>query len=366
VFGPTRLRRGLIKSRNLVSIRLLRAIGISYAINYLERFGFRRESLPRDLSLSLGSASITPLELITGYATFANGGYKVEPYYIDRVETAESEVILRANPLVVCKECEQADSVEEPSQDTALMEAGAGDDGATDNTNPDSNVLPRNTDMLIPVNDPQMADAMMMPNGEVADHDEAMSDTTVASNDIASMDNPHRVAKRIVTAQNMYIMNSLLRDVVKRGTGRRALVLHRSDIAGKTGTTNEQQDAWFSGFNPKVVATAWVGFDEPHTLGHSEYGGRAALPMWIDYMREALKGMPEITLETPPGLVTVRIDPETGLLVGADFPNAIFEIFRADKVPKRLEDETTVSSGTEQGGDATTASEPENIPEQLF
>jgi penicillin-binding protein 1A len=209
---------------------------------------------------------------------------------------------------------------------------------------------------------------MMIPNGDVADSSAAINDTPVTGNDIVSMDNPHRVAKRIVTAQNMYIMNSLLRDVVKRGTGRRALVLHRSDIAGKTGTTNEQQDAWFSGFNPNVVATAWVGFDEPHTLGHSEYGGRAALPMWIDYMREALKGTPEVTLETPPGLVTVRIDPETGLLVGADFPNAIFEIFRADKVPKRLEDETTVTNSADlgQGGGTAPTPEPENIPEQLF
>ena len=173
-----------------------------------------------------------------------------------------------------------------------------------------------------------------------------------------------RVAKRIVSPQNMYIMNSLLRDVVKRGTGRRALALNRGDIAGKTGTTNDQQDAWFSGFNPDVVATAWVGFDEPHTLGHNEYGGRAALPMWIDYMREALKGLPEAALETPPGLVTVRIDPETGLLVGAGFPDAVFEIFRADNVPKRLDEEAVVSDPVT--GESTPTQETENIPEQIF
>ncbi|WP_455206345.1 penicillin-binding protein 1A [Kaarinaea lacus] len=343
VFGPTRLRKALINSRNLVSIRLLRAIGIPYAINYLQKFGFRRESLPRDLSLSLGSAAITPLELVTGYAAFANGGYKVEPYFIERLETSDNVVILRANPLVVCEQCDADTNTGKSAaveQDPALTETNLSGE------NPEQNIIPENTNLLISVNE-DLNDPVLDVNGEV-------QNSTVVQ----------RVAKRIVPPQNIYIMNSILRDVIKMGTGKRALVLNRGDIAGKTGTTNDQQDAWFSGFNPDVVATAWVGFDDPHTLGHSEYGGRAALPMWIDYMDEALKGLPEPALETPPGLVTVRIDPETGLLVGAGFPDAQFEIFRVENVPKRLDEEPVVVDL--DSGETEPAKATENIPEQLF
>jgi len=365
VFGPTRLRKALINSRNLVSIRLLRAIGIPYAIEHLQKFGFRKESLPRDLSLSLGSAAITPLELVTGYATFANGGYKVQPYFIDRVETAENIVFMRANPLVVCERCELEEQQNQAQQQSTLMQAGIPGSSAQVNgedsqsVNPENagsaevSAVPENTDLLVPVNETE--EEMMLANGEIE------APKTVKQ----------RLAKRIVEPQDIYIMNSILRDVVKRGTGRRALVLRRNDIAGKTGTTNDQQDAWFSGFNPDVVATAWVGFDDPHTLGHSEYGGRAALPMWISYMREALRGLPEAAQETPPGLVTVRIDPETGLLVGADFPDAQFEIFREDNVPKRLDEESSRSvreaaTSGEGGSETTTAPESEAVPEQLF
>ena len=359
VFGPTRLRKALINSRNLVSIRLLRAIGIPYAIDHLQKFGFRRESLPRDLSLSLGSAAITPMELVTGYAVFANGGYKVEPYFIDRVDTSDNVVMMRANPLVVCEQCELDANKQLAEGASAITQTSIADDAMGDQFAADSNsvdpnsteqanvTIPENTDLLIPVS-------------------EVEQDTMTAEGELNPSPNPvrQRLAKRIVPPQNIYIMNSILRDVVKRGTARRALALNRNDIAGKTGTTNDQQDAWFSGFNPDVVATAWVGFDEPHTLGHNEYGGRAALPMWINYMREALKGLPEVAQETPPGLVTVRIDPETGLLVGAGFPNAQFEVFRADNVPKRLDEEPAVSDPI--SGETRPAQETENIPEQLF
>jgi len=354
VYGPTRLRKALINSRNLVSIRLLRAIGIPYAISYLQKFGFRKESLPRDLSLSLGSAAITPLELVTGYAAFANGGYKVEPYFIDRVETSDNVVFLRANPLVVCEQCDtQANEDTAPAEQAPvekmpeLTEANLSDEGVpVDGVTTGNNML-ESTDLLVAVHeDPN--DPTLDVNGEVQPMNQIQQ----------------RIAKRIVPPQNIYIMNSILRDVVKRGTGKRALVLNRGDIAGKTGTTNDQQDAWFSGFNPDVVATAWVGFDDPHTLGQNEYGGRAALPMWIDYMQEALKGLPEQALETPPGLVTVRIDPETGLLVGAGFPDAQFEIFRANEVPKRLDEDPVVVDL--DSGETAPVKAPENIPEQLF
>jgi penicillin-binding protein 1A len=172
-----------------------------------------------------------------------------------------------------------------------------------------------------------------------------------------------RVAPRIVTPQNVYIMDSILRDIIQRGTGRRAKQLGRNDIAGKTGTTNDQRDAWFSGFNPDVVTTAWVGFDNPKTLGERETGGRAALPMWIYYMREALKGLPEKPIKRPPGLVTVRIDPDTGLLANAGSPNAIFETFREEHVPQRMVEESVNADLTGSSGGGVPG---EEIPEQLF
>ena len=286
------------------------------------------------------------MERVTGYAAFAKGGYNIEPYFIDRLHTAENVVIMRSNPLVVCEQCELDDNnyAQQPDQNPGLTNTAMTDssDGTAENT------IPENTDLLIPVYEEQL-DPMVVGDGEVNNDGDII---------------PQRVAKRIVSPQNIYIMNSILRDVIKRGTGKRALVLKRGDIAGKTGTTNDQQDAWFSGFNPDVVTTAWVGFDEPHTLGHNEYGGRAALPMWIEYMAEALKGLPEQALETPPGLVNVRIDPETGLLVGAGFPDALFEIFRADYVPKRLDDDPVVVDLAP--GETAPVTDTENIPEQLF
>ena len=358
VFGPTRLREALIKSRNLVSIRVLRAIGIPYAINYAKRFGFKPEKLPRDLSLALGSAAITPMELVTGYAVFANGGYKVKPYFIDRIEAADGTVLFKANPATVCTECEEEnkDSINgsevatpaTPINVAETLSALESPDAAPQSTDQEDSISETATDA----------------NGNSADADaSALDNATDAAGLQVDENAPPPVAKRVINPQNVYIMTSILRDVIQRGTGRRALQLGRDDIAGKTGTTNDQRDAWFSGFNQDVVTTAWVGFDTPKTLGARETGGKAALPMWIYYMKEALKGLPQKSLEQPPGLVTVRIDPETGLLVGANWPNAKFEIFRSEMVPKRIEAEApTAVSGA--GGSVTRPSE--DVPEQLF
>ncbi len=263
-YGPTRLRVALTKSRNLVSIRLLRAIGVGYAAKYAMRFGFHSEQLPRDLSLALGSGSVTPLELATAYAVFANGGFLVSPYYIQRIENSEGEVVWEANPVYACATCEDV--------------------------------------------------------------------TTEASGESAEPQPP--TAKRVITPQNSYLMTSMMRDVIRFGTGRRAMALKRNDLAGKTGTTNDQFDAWFSGFNHAIVTTVWTGFDKPRPMGNSETGGKAALPIWIDFMRVALEGIPELPLKQPPGLVTVRIDPESGLLANADTPKSIFETFRTGHVPE--------------------------------
>ena len=282
-FGPTRLRVALTKSRNLVSIRLLRDISPAYAINYASRFGFDVTQMPRDLSLALGSGSAAPWDMARAYASFANGGYRIEPFLIQRIEDINGNILMEAAPATVCVTCLR--------------------DSITASTGELTKVIP---------------------------------------------------AKRIMTPQNAYIMNSLLRDVVRYGTGRKAMTIGRNDLAGKTGTTNNQVDAWFNGFSPKLVAISWVGFDSPRSLGRYETGGRAALPMWVDFMQKALLGIPEVPLKQPLGMVTVKIDRKTGLLARPDTPKAIFETFRREYVP------------TEYNSTYSTKNKPSENPEPLI
>jgi penicillin-binding protein 1A len=260
---------------------------------------------------------------------FANGGYRVEPYFIDRIETTDGEVVYRANPTIVCRDCPEAEQKPEDKQDT------------TEVANNEQPVQPD----VSPELQQQLENGQSIP-GEVVEQ-------------------PKRYAKRVVSPQVMYIMTSILQDVIKHGTGKRALELNRGDIAGKTGTTNDQRDAWFSGFNPDVVTTAWVGFDTPHPLGDNEFGSRAALPMWMDFMREALKGKPEHYHERPPGLVNVKIDPKTGYVVGAGHPDGVFEIFREDHVPPPASDSITASDAS-SGVGGTAAAPSDNVQDSIF
>ncbi|BBP85878.1 peptidoglycan glycosyltransferase [Pseudomonas sp. Pc102] len=270
--GPIRLREALYKSRNLVSIRLLQAVGIEYALNYMSRFGFNKQELPRNLSLALGTATLTPMEIASGWSTFANGGYKIQPYLIERIESRDGKVIFTANPPTVPK-----------------------------NDAPDT----------------QVAQTVAAP------------DTRLPG---AEQQEP-AVAERIVDARTTYILTSMLQDVIKRGTGRRALAMGRGDIAGKTGTTNESKDSWFSGYNADYVTTVWVGFDQPESLGRHEYGGTVALPIWMTYMSAALKDKPEHVLPEPEGLLTLRIDPLSGRAAAPGTPNAFFELFKSEDSP---------------------------------
>ena len=275
-YGPTRLRVALINSRNLVSIRLLRAIGIGHAIRYAARFGLPAKRLPRDLSLALGSGSVTSLQLARAYAVFANGGYLVSPYFIDRIIDAGDKVVWQAQPEIACSEaCRKRLT-------SKTTDAGKQKDGGNKPARP-----------------------------------------------------APKFARRVITPQNAWLMTSMMRDVIRYGTGRGAMRLGRMDLAGKTGTTNDQRDAWFSGFNGDLVATAWVGFDKVRPLGDRETGGRAALPMWVYFMGSALRGMKEKPLEQPPGLVTVRIDARTGLLAGETSRQVVFETFRVGNVPNK-------------------------------
>lgn len=293
-YGPTRLREALAASRNLVSIRLLEMIGLDYAVEFAAKFGFRKDLLPANLSLALGSGTVTPLELARGHAAFANGGYLIEPYIIARIEDIHGKVLLQAAPLSACYSC-----------DVAKETAADGDE-------------------ITPV---------------------------------APMPAPIGTAPQIISPQNAYLMTSLMTDVISRGTAQKALQLNRRDLAGKTGTTNDHRDAWFVGFNSKVLAVSWLGFDDPQPLGRQETGGGGALSIWIDFMSVALKDVPESSLARPSGLVSVRIDPATGLLADSNHPNAIFETFQADTVPKQYADSPIANPNGDQSI---------SVPEQLF
>lgn len=319
-YGPTRLREALYKSRNLVSIRILRSIGIDTATEFLTRFGFDKERLPNNLSLSLGSADITPLELVTGYAGLANQGFKISPYFISRIEDAEGNTLYQAQPTTVCPECQYISDKSAPPGDLKLVrlrpEASAKED------------MPTSTPPTL--------------TSTYEAEQQEQIDSLYSGQQLTNLP----VAKRIMQPQTAYMIYSIMQDVIARGTGRRALVLERSDLAGKTGTTNDQKDAWFSGFNRDVAATAWIGFDQPSTLGRSEFGGTAALPIWIEFMDAALANTPDHPIAKPEGIVSIRIDPKTGLLAYPGQEDAIFEIFPEARVPTDTARNPTLSNAT--------------------
>lgn len=298
-YGPTRLRVGLTKSRNLVSIRLLQALGIKRAIKTISRFGFQTSKMPYGLSLALGTASATPLEVATGYAAFANGGYKINPFIIQHVYDSHKNIVFEAAPTYACPECD------------FLEEEGIDPEPVQEN---------------------------------VIDKMASFSSTQIKA-----------PAERAIEPQTAYIMTSILQDVIQSGTATKAKELHRSDLAGKTGTTNNQMDAWYTGYNTSLVATVWVGYDEPKSL--DEYGSQAALPIWMKFMGAALKDVPEKQPVQPRGLITVKIDPVTGHLARPDQPNAVFEIFRQETVPTQTarpqhEDDSDAITPSGSNGDS--------------
>ena len=244
--GPIRLRVALAKSKNLVTVRVLQAIGPQYAQDYITRFGFDPKLHPAYLTMGLGAGSATPMQMATAYSVFANGGYRITPYLIGKITDNRGSPLSEAKPTLARKDAERA-----------------------------------------------------------------------------------------IDPRNAFIMTTLLREVVTSGTATRALDLKRKDLAGKTGTTNENVDAWFCGFNAAEVGIAWIGYDQPRSLGTNETGGVAALPIWISYMQRALKGVPEQTLEAPTGVVSLRINPDTGL---RDDSSRVSDWFLAEFAPRMAQD----------------------------
>jgi penicillin-binding protein 1A len=265
--GPMRLRTALAKSKNMVSIRLLQAIGPGYAQDYIQRFGFDPKMHPAYLTMALGAGSATPLQMASAYSIFANGGYRVKPWFISRVEDNKGEVIYRARP-------------------------------------------------------------------ETAGAD----------------------AERVLDERNAFLMTTLMRDVVRYGTAAKAMSLGRNDLAGKTGTTNDHVDAWFAGFNGKLAAVSWIGFDTPANLGPNETGGQAALPIWMGYAGKVLKGVPETEIAPPAGVVTVAINPTTGLRE-RDGASKTSEYFYSESTPPFGDDSAFARDGTRP---------PEEVRNQIF
>ncbi len=293
-YGPTRLREALVRSMNLVSVRLLLfETGFGNAIEHIAKFGFGDAALIRNGSLALGGGNASPLDMVQGYSVFANGGFGVRPYVIDGIYGPEGESLYRANPAVVCRECEVG------PEDRLI--AG----GAKSVDEPDLE---------------QMADVALDYRPDAAAAPELYEHI--------------KQAPRVISAQNAFLIQDLMRDVIRRGTGRRALALGRNDLSGKTGTSNDQRDAWFGGFNADMAAIVWVGYDNSLPLGPGEEGSRTALPIWVDYMRIALDGVPENQMPMPDGIISVLIDRATGCPARSGQRNTMFEYFREGHVPE--------------------------------
>jgi penicillin-binding protein 1A len=314
--GPTRLREALVHSRNLVTVRVVRQLGVDTAISYAAKFGFDPDDMPKDMTIALGSLPATPLQMATSYAVFANGGYRVDSYFLDRIEDGSGQVVYQAKPTIVCDSC-----------DAAAAASAAGTVDAT--------AAPDNTPVA-PL--AAVASVAMSPELDAA-----------PPNPLPPLTSPALIAPRVISPQNLWIMDDMMADVITRGTGIRAgIALHRKDISGKTGTTNDVKDTWFNGFNRNIVASVWVGFDLERPLGEGEEGSRTAVPIWVNFMREALRAQPDRARPQPSGLVSLRISPKTGALAEANDADAINETFMEDHLPPAAGSSGNTAPGSSQ------------------
>ena len=299
-YGPTRMREALVRSMNLVSVRLLLyETGVGNAVRHIAKFGFGPAALPRNGSLALGGGGASPLDMAQGYAVIANGGYGVKPYVIDAIYGPEGEALYRAEPLVMCRICDaQSDDIYalEAYEEMTLEEMA----DVAESYQPDASIAP------------------------------------------ALFENVN-AAPRAVSEQNIFIIQDMMRDVVRRGTGRRAMVLGRNDLSGKTGTSNDRRDAWFGGFNGDLATIVWVGYDDDLPLGPGEEGSRTALPIWIEFMRVALDGVPSNRMPMPEGIINVRIDRSLGCRARVGQGDTMFEVFREDHIPDECEPTQSVA-----------------------
>ncbi|NYZ62783.1 penicillin-binding protein 1A [Luteimonas deserti] len=300
--GPMRLREALVQSRNLVAVRLLDAIGVDYARRYISHFGFEEAQLPPNLSIALGTPSLSPIDVTRGYAVFANGGFRITPWFIDEVRDREGNLIFKENPPQACRGCAAGGVPGQPAAPSHVVDGFDLGPASAQRT--------------------------------VTQAPEAPAEAPAPRADGAAP----VIAPRAIDERVAYQMISMMRDVVRRGTGTAARVLERDDVGGKTGSTNEHRDAWFSGFGGNLVTSVWVGRDDNRSLGFREYGGRAALPIWIDFMRVALEGVPEAGNEPPEGMVRVAVTAGGRLLPTTSESGGIIEYVKAEDL-ERMETE---------------------------
>lgn len=317
--GPTTLRRALYMSRNMVSIRLLQAVGVDNTRSYIARFGFPTGKLPRNLTLALGTAEVLPIQMASAYAGLANGGFRVTPWFIEKVVDKHGKVLFQANPRRVCRPCEAPPPAAAPA---------AGGEAAVAAIEPAPTEISGEGSSLT-VTEPPPPPKPFVPD--------------------------YPVAPRIMSPRTAFQMQSILRDVVIRGTGRAALSIGRSDLSGKTGTTNDAKDAWFAGFGGKLVAVAWLGFDQPQTLGKVEYGGYAAVPIWNSFMGPALRGTPEYHPPAPSGLTALRLNLDSGQRAVEGDPRGYTEWIQNEKLGQLPEPAPEPGEGT-----------PQVAPEEIF
>ena len=298
-YGPTRMREALVRSMNLVSVRLLLfETGVGNAIRHLEKFGFSDATLIRNGSLALGGGQASPLDMAQGYAMLANGGHAVKPYVIDAIFGPSGEPLYRSDPAIVCDECVPDESDQTSNIDPLLDEET------------------RYPEWMLE----QMADVVLSYRPDAKAAPELYKGITLAP--------------QAITPQNAFLIQDMMRDVVRRGTGARARrELGRSDLSGKTGTSNDRRDAWFGGFNADLAAIVWVGYDDDLPLGPREEGSRTALPIWIEFARIALKNAPEHQMPMPEGIISVKIDRATGCPARSGQADVTFEVFRIGNVP---------------------------------
>ncbi|MDX1391746.1 MAG: penicillin-binding transpeptidase domain-containing protein, partial [Rheinheimera sp.] len=349
--GPIRIREALAKSKNVVSVRLLRGVGIDNMIRHLQHFGFQASDLPRNETLSLGSASLTPLELVTGYAVFANGGYLVTPYVIDKVLSEDGDIVYQHNPAIACQQCDDA-AVQQAEQ-------APGEDAEAQLDQLFSN-LPQDT-------------------------------ATAPEGNVLSSDEIHQ-APQVISPQNSFLIADAMKSSVWgggswqhgtgwNGTAWRLQSLKRRDISAKTGTTNDSKDTWFSGFTPNLAVTVWVGFDDANrSLGRAQWhanmgqqqsagaesGARTALPAWLEYMQTALQGEPEQQLPVPVGLASVRIDLQSGLLSRRTDYTSSFEYFKPGTEPTQYAGNDVQQISFDKSGDKKPDEEQQEDEIELF
>ncbi len=337
-YGPTRMREALVRSMNLVSVRLLLfETGIGNAVRHIAKFGFSDATLIRNGSLALGGGDASPLDMAQGYAMLANGGHAVKPYVIDSIFGPNDETLYRAEPAIVCDECVPDETAQESQVDVELLEDESHDEEA-----------------LLE----QMADVV----------ETYRPDASIAPELFEGIN----VAPQAITPQNAYLIQDMMRSVIRDGTGRRARrELGRSDLSGKTGTSNDRRDAWFGGFNADIATVVWVGYDDSLPLGPGEEGSATALPIWIESMRIALKGVPEHQMPMPEGIVSVRIDRKTGCPARVGQSGTMFEKFREGYVPtcdqlENASDPFNDAAGIDPVPDPEEDSDTEEQTESLF